>query len=129
MGNKLELVPGWEILKRISEGTLKEGSQYKRMNDNYPISLFVVGDKDRLEPSVKSFTEDVFFVLKENAENTKEEALKIAATQCTREEFISELHMSEYCPSAYGLFDWCGQACDKCIRKSVSETNIKFIGE
>jgi hypothetical protein len=60
---------GWEILKMIDEGDLKEGDKYINNNDRE----FIVGAW--LEPTVKAFTTNTF-TIKEKEYMSFEEAIK-----------------------------------------------------
>ena len=150
--SKLEIIPGTEVLRRIANGSMKPGDQYRRMNHHYPISLFIVPGKEEyseeIMPSKKSFKEDKFIVVKleyaghvkdnrsekevaaEVESERKEEALRIAALYQTREQFKKNLfEPRKQCPSDYGLFDWCGQSCKKCINQALSECTVTFVGD
>lgn len=74
---------GWEILKMIDEGKLKEGDEYIRLEykkdneDLMPIMHFSAG-KDKVTPGVQSLLRDVFIIKeKEPVYMTFDEARKL----------------------------------------------------
>ena len=150
--SKLEIIPGSEVLRRIDAGLMKPGDQYRRLNIKYPISLFIVPGKgeytEEVKPSKKSFAEDKFIVVKlayadtinddrtekevatEVESERKEEALRIAAIYQTKEQFKKSLiEYKDSCPSDYGLMNFCGQSCKKCISKALEECTVTFVGK